>query len=125
MEACAAPAPGRETTWISPEFIEAFNHLHKQGHAHSVEYRQSGQLLGGIYGVAIGGFFAGESMFHRVNNASKIALWHLIQHLRERGFVLLDIQMLTPITRQLGAITISRDDYLKRLSEAVEVSCSF
>ena len=76
--------------------------------------------MGGIYGVAIGGFFAGESMFHRVSNASKVALFHLIEHLRRRGFVLFDIQMLTPITAQLGGITIPRDEYLTRLAQAVE-----
>jgi len=125
MESCAAPAPGRRSTWISPEFIEAFHNLHKEGHAHSVEYRCSGELLGGIYGVAIGGFFAGESMFHRVNNASKICLFYLVQHLRERGFALLDIQMLTPITIQLNGVNITRVEYLKQLEHAVNLNRSF
>jgi len=125
MESCAAPAPGRRTTWISPEFIEAFNNLHKEGHAHSVEYRRGGELLGGIYGVAIGGFFAGESMFHRVNNASKICLFYLVQHLRERGFALLDIQMLTSITIQLNGVNIARVEYLKQLEHAVNLNRSF
>ena len=125
IEGCAAPALGRRTTWISSQFLEAYTRLHEEGHAHSVECWQGEELAGGIYGLSIGGFFAGESMFHRVNDASKVALYCLVQHLRDRGFVLVDIQMLTPITRQLGAITISRDDYLKRLSEAVERQSSF
>jgi len=125
IEGCAASAPGRRTTWISSQFLEAYTRLHEEGHAHSVECWHGEELAGGIYGLSIGGFFAGESMFHRVNDASKVALYCLVQHLRDRGFVLVDIQMLTPITRQLGAITISRDDYLKRLSEAVERQCCF
>jgi len=120
MEACAAPARGRRTTWISPEFIEAYTMLHQLGHAHSVECWRGNALAGGIYGVSIGSFFAGESMFHRVSNASKIALYHLVQHLRKWNFSLLDIQMLTPITVQLGGITIPRAEYLRRLAEAVE-----
>jgi leucyl/phenylalanyl-tRNA--protein transferase len=125
IEGCAASAPGRRTTWISSQFLEAYTRLHEEGHAHSVECWQGEELAGGIYGLSIGGFFAGESMFHRVNDASKVALYCLVQHLRDRGFVLVDIQMLTPITRQLGAITVSRDDYLKRLLEAVELQCCF
>jgi len=125
VEGCAAPAPGRESTWISPRFIEAYTRLHKKGHAHSVECWQAGELAGGIYGVSIGGFFAGESMFHRVSNASKVALYHLIEHLRSRGFVLFDIQSTTPITRQLGAFTISREEYLRHLAQAIEMNCAF
>jgi leucyl/phenylalanyl-tRNA--protein transferase len=120
MEACAAPTAGRGETWISPEFIAAYTTLHEAGYAHSLECWQEGKLAGGIYGVALGKFFAGESMFHRVNNASKVALAHLVRHLRENNFKLFDIQMVTPITRQLGAVTISRDTYLKRLHHAVE-----
>ena len=78
-------------------------------------------MTGGIYGVTIGGCFAGESMFHRVSNASKVALYHLVQHLRQRGFVLFDIQMLTPVTEALGATTIPRNLYLKRLAAAVDL----
>ena len=125
MEGCAAPARGRRSTWISREFIEAYTQLHHQGHAHSLECWQAGQLIGGIYGVALGGFFAGESMFHRVSNASKIALVHLIEHLRWRGFALFDIQMLTPITAQLGGNTITRGEYLARLAKALALPCSF
>lgn len=118
MQGCAAPAPGRGETWITPRFIAAYTRLHRQGHAHSLECWQDGRLVGGIYGVAIGGFFAGESMFHRVSNASKVALASLVAHLRERNFELFDIQMLTPVTRQLGGVEIPRADYLKRLAVA-------
>jgi leucyl/phenylalanyl-tRNA--protein transferase len=119
MEGCAAPAPGRRSTWITPEFIAAYTCLHKSGHAHSVECWKGGTLAGGIYGVSIGAFFAGESMFHTVSNASKVALVHLLEHLRGRGFELFDIQMLTPVTAALGAIAIPRHEYLKRLAQAV------
>jgi leucyl/phenylalanyl-tRNA---protein transferase len=125
MRECAAPARGRRKTWISPEFIEAYTELHAQGHAHSLECWQGERLVGGVYGVAIGGLFAGESMFHRASDASKVALFHLIQHLRRRGFVLFDIQMLTPVTEQLGGITIPREEYLARLAEAVKQPCLF
>jgi leucyl/phenylalanyl-tRNA--protein transferase len=119
MEGCAAPGPGRRGTWITPEFITAYTQLHQRGHAHSLECWQGDRLAGGVYGVAIGGLFAGESMFHRVSDASKVALFYLIEHLRARGFLLFDIQMVTPITAQLGATSISREDYLTRLAKAV------
>jgi leucyl/phenylalanyl-tRNA---protein transferase len=125
MEGCAAPAPGRSGAWITEEFIEAYTRLHRRGHAHSVECRLRGELVGGIYGVSIGGLFAGESMFHRVNDASKVALQHLVGHLRRRGFALFAIQMVTPATQPLGAIEIPRREYLRRLSAAVEMKCSF
>lgn len=125
MQGCAASAPGRRSTWITAEFLEAYTRLHQAGCAHSVECWQAGRLVGGIYGVAIGGFFAGESMFHRVSNASKVALFHLITHLRQRGFALFDIQMLTPITAQLGGIEIPRHEYLSRLARALDCRCSF
>jgi len=122
---CAAAGPGRSGVWITDEFIEAYCRLHRQGHAHSVECWQEGRLAGGIYGVAVGGLFAGESMFHRADNASKVALYHLVQHLRERGFVLFDIQMVTRVTRSLGAVEISRREYLRRVAAAVQHECSF
>ena len=125
MEGCAAPAPGRRSTWITREFLDAYGQLHQQGYAHSVECWQGQKLAGGIYGVAIGGFFAGESMFHRASNASKVALAHLVEHLRQKGFLLFDIQMLTPITEQLGGVTISRHSYLKRLDKALAENCTF
>jgi leucyl/phenylalanyl-tRNA--protein transferase len=125
MEACAAPAPGREGVWITPEFIDAYTRLHEAGDAHSVECWRAGELVGGIYGVCVGGLFAGESMFHRATNASKVALCHLVAHLRARGFALFDIQMITPATRQLGAVEIPREGYLKRLKTAVPMDCVF
>jgi leucyl/phenylalanyl-tRNA--protein transferase len=125
MQGCAARARGRRSTWITPEFIEAYMQLHEQGFAHSLECWHGTRLVGGVYGVAIGGFFAGESMFHRVSDASKVALFHLIEHLRRQGFVLFDIQMLTPITTQLGGITIPRPQYLHRLAQAVNKSVAF
>ncbi len=125
MKGCAAPTAGRRDTSISSEFLEAYTQLHKAGHAHSVECWQGEDLVGGIYGVAIGGFFAGESMFHRVSDASKVALFHLMEHLRQRDFALFDIQVLTPITSKLGGITVPRDQYLKRLEKAAAKECSF
>ena len=125
MEGCAQPAPGRRSTWITAEFIEAYTRLHQEGNAHSLECWQEGKLVGGIYGVAIGGFFAAESMFHRADNASKVALYELLKHLRAHEFSLFDVQMLTPITRQLGGTEISRAEYLDRLSEAVVEECAF
>jgi len=125
MQACAAPGPKRRSTWITPEFIAAYTRLQVQGHAHSVECWQHGELVGGIYGLALGGLFAGESMFHHVSNASKVALHHLVGHLRERRFTLLDIQMVTAATQPLGAREISRHDYLKRLAIATAQDCVF
>ncbi|MEI6971837.1 MAG: leucyl/phenylalanyl-tRNA--protein transferase [bacterium] len=116
----------RDGHWISKEFIDAYTALHEVGYAHSVEcWAADGSLAGGVYGVSVGGLFAGESMFHSVSNASKVALCHLIQRLAERGFDLFDIQMVTPITGQLGAVQVSRDEYLRRLRRAAGKSCSF
>jgi leucyl/phenylalanyl-tRNA---protein transferase len=125
MKACAAPGPGRRGTWITPEFLEAYTALHQQNHAHSLECWLGDQLVGGIYGVTVGSFFAGESMFHRVSNASKVALVSLADHLRERGYLLFDIQMLTPVTTQLGGINIARQEYLQRLATAIQRPCTF
>lgn len=123
IEGCSRPdEPGR---WITQEFIDAYTRLHQAGHAHSLECWYQGGLAGGIYGVAIGGFFAGESMFHRVANASKVALYHLVQRLQERQFALFDIQMVTPITARLGAVEIRREEYLRRLKQAVVLPRSF
>jgi leucyl/phenylalanyl-tRNA---protein transferase len=125
MAGCAAPAPGRRRTWIAPEFIRAYSQLHQAGHAHSVECWQAGQLVGGVYGVQIGGFFAGESMFHRADDGSKVALFHLVERLREQNFALFDIQQVTPTTRALGAVEIPRRAYLRRLRAAVAEVCAF
>ena len=120
-----ARRPNGEDSWITPEFILAYENLHQLGHAHSVEAWNKNQLVGGLYGVAIGGLFAGESMFHRQNDASKIALCYLHQTLKQAGFALFDIQMLTPVTQQLGAVEISRRQYLQRLQTAVRLPCRF
>ena len=125
MRHCAVASPKRGGTWITPEFIAAYERLHRLGHAHSVECWQQGELVGGIYGVAVGGLFAGESMFHRASNASKVALHHLVQHLRGKGFTLSDIQMVTGATEPLGAVEISRVEYLKRLAMAVTLEGRF
>lgn len=125
ITACAASGPKREATWISPEFIQAYCQLHELGHAHSVECWQGETLVGGVYGVMVGGVFAAESMFYRADNASKVALCHLVEHLRSRGFDLLDIQMVTPATRPLGARNIPRHEYLDRLGRAVQKHCIF
>lgn len=125
IRACAAPAPGRGESWIGPQMIEAYTRLHQMGHAHSVECWCEGELVGGIYGVACGGLFAGESMFSRISDGSKMALTHLIDHLRERGFDLFDVQATNPHTESLGAINISRVEYLYRLREALVMECEF
>ncbi len=119
MRGCAAPAPNRGPTWISESFVEAYTRLHEMGHAHSVECWRDGVLVGGLYGVSIGGLFAAESMFHTESNASKIALHHLVDHLQRRRAMLLDIQALTPITRELGGSNIPRRSYLERLADAI------
>ncbi len=119
VEGCAAPNPGRIRSWITPGLVAAYVRLHQAGHAHSVECWSGDRLVGGIYGVALGRLFAGESMFHRADNASKIALVHLVERLRQGGFSLFDLQMLTPITQAMGAIDIPRATYLQRLAEAV------
>ena len=108
MRGCAS-GPGREGgTWITPRMIRAYRRMFALGHAHSVEVWHEGRLAGGVYGLAIGGLFAAESMFHRVRDASKVALVRLVEHLRRRGYRLLDIQQLTPHTARLGAIEIPR-----------------
>ncbi|NLE39835.1 MAG: leucyl/phenylalanyl-tRNA--protein transferase [Pirellulaceae bacterium] len=121
-----AEGPGREGgTWISPRMIRAYTKMFELGHAHSVEAWHEGQLAGGVYGVAIAGLFAGESMFTRVRDASKVALVHLVEHLRRRGYRLFDIQQLTPHTERLGAIEIPRSEYLERLAEALTAPVTF
>jgi len=121
IAACAK----REDTWINRDIIESYTRLHELGHAHSVEAWNEGRLAGGLYGVAVGGAFFGESMFHRVTDASKIALAALVKHLRDRKFVLLDTQWLTPHLQQFGGIEISRNHYLRLLRRAVELPRKF
>jgi leucyl/phenylalanyl-tRNA--protein transferase len=117
VQACSDPR--RPGGWITAEIQAAYGRLHELGWAHSVEAWASGSLVGGLYGVAIGGFFAGESMFHRANDASKVALVALVELLIERGARLLDVQWLTPHLASLGAVEIPRSDYLDRLAEAI------
>ena len=121
IQACAEQTVDRPNTWISPDIVEAYTTLHDQGIAHSVEVWRNKRLVGGLYGVAIGGLFAGESMFNRSRDASKAALVHLVDHLIERGFILLDIQFMTDHLRQFGAIEIPAREYQERLEKALLV----
>jgi leucyl/phenylalanyl-tRNA---protein transferase len=127
MRSCAVAErePDETGTWISEEIIESYGALHAQGFAHSVEVRQDGALVGGLYGVALGGAFFGESMFHRVTDASKVALVALVDRLRSRGFILLDTQWVTPHLQQFGAIEIPRPEYLRLLEESLKLDVSF
>ncbi|MDZ4816424.1 MAG: leucyl/phenylalanyl-tRNA--protein transferase [Verrucomicrobiota bacterium] len=115
----------RPDSWITGGFIKGYSQLAEMGHAHSVECWMEGRLVGGLYGVAFGGLFAGESMFHRESNASKVALASLMEHLKERGFVLFDVQLVTPHTQSMGAIEISRKEYLSRLKKALLLKGTF
>lgn len=119
IEGCATtPRPDQDGTWIFPEIVDAYCELHRLGHAHSVEAWEGEELVGGIYGVDAGGAFGGESMFFRRAGASKLALLHLVEHLAERGLDWLDIQVMTPHMKALGAKEISRGKFLDRLAEA-------
>lgn len=120
MEACAAPRPGQDGTWISPVIVAAYTRLHQLGHAHSVETWIDGELAGGLYGVAVGRAFFGESMFARVSDASKIAFVHLVRQLRRWDFGLIDCQMATRHLASLGAREIPRGEFGRRLSELVD-----
>jgi leucyl/phenylalanyl-tRNA--protein transferase len=117
---CAEPAPGREDTWINPQIERLFTELHEMGFAHSVECWRDDVLVGGLYGVAIGGAFFGESMFSRVRDASKVALAHLVARLRLSGFTLLDTQFVTAHLAQFGTCDVPRDEYKARLAVALE-----
>jgi leucyl/phenylalanyl-tRNA--protein transferase len=123
MRACMMGRP--EGTWISEELIAAYKQLHQIGAAHSVETWQGGQRVGGLYGVSLGAAFFGESMFHRVRDASKVALVYLVERLRSRGYELLDTQASTPHLARMGCIDISASEYLKRLDKAMEKVCVF
>jgi leucyl/phenylalanyl-tRNA---protein transferase len=139
MRECAAPAPGRESTWISEDFVRTYKALHARGHAHSIEVwekplpseeaanaapGETEALIGGLYGVTLGGFFGGESMFNRRTDASKAAVMHLVDRLRAGGFVLCDGQVPTPHLHRLGAVDIPRKDYLERLARALAVDAT-
>ncbi|MEZ5317200.1 MAG: leucyl/phenylalanyl-tRNA--protein transferase [Vicinamibacterales bacterium] len=122
MRACA-DRPDEEGTWINHEIVESYAALHRLGLAHSVEVWREGALAGGLYGVHLGGAFFGESMFHTVTDASKVALAALVDRLRRRGFRLLDIQWVTPHLATFGAIEIPRRDYLQQLEAALARDC--
>jgi leucyl/phenylalanyl-tRNA--protein transferase len=121
MRACA----DREETWISEEIVEVYTALHRAGYAHSVESYREGRLVGGLYGVSLGGAFMGESMFSRQTDASKIAFLVLCSRLKERGYVLLDAQFITEHLARLGAVTVSAPEYNARLAAALQRACSF
>ena len=125
-EVMAACADREEGTWITPEYQRGFRKLHELGWAHSVEtWNAEGKLAGGLYGVAVGGLFAAESMFYRVDDASKAALVALMAHLEARGFLLVDVQLPTPHLERMGAITISRGEYLASIGRAVRLDVTF
>lgn len=121
MRGCMNRAP----TWISEEMVRSYLALHRIGHAHSVEAWQNGELAGGLYGVTIGGAFFGESMFHRVTHASKVALVHLMRHLQSRAFALHDAQVMSSTLRLFGAKNIPRSEYLLRLEAALKKKSAF
>lgn len=121
MRGCA----GREETWINEEFIKTYTHLHYVGAAHSVEAWRDGKLVGGLYGVALGGAFMGESMFSHATDASKVCLVALVNHLKARGYVLHDTQFLTSHLASLGVIEIPRKEYERRLRAALRLSCTW
>ena len=124
VRACAA-REDEDGTWINDDIRDSYAALFALGHAHSVEVWKDGALAGGLYGVAVGGAFFGESMFHRARDASKIALAALVERLRARGFTLLDIQWVTPHLEQFGAIEIPRRAYVRELASAVGKECVF
>jgi len=121
IRACAK----RKDTWINREIIDSYERLHELGYAHSVEAWCQGKLVGGLYGVVIGGAFFGESMFHSERDASKVALVALVERLRAKRFALLDTQWLTPHLAQFGAIEIAREHYLKLLKQALDLQRKF
>ncbi len=123
MRACAADR--EDGTWMTDELLAAYVGLHHQGLAHSVEVWRGGVLVGGLYGVHLGGAFFGESMFHRETDASKVALVVLVERLRAQGFVLLDIQWVTPHLARFGAVEVTRGEYLTQLATALDVDAHF
>ena len=123
MLGCADP--DRPHGWIDDEFVVAYCRLHELGWTHSIETWLDGELVGGLYGVAVGGLFAGESMFHRVTDASKVALVATVEHLNARGFTLFDVQWVTPHLASMGAVEISRADYRVRLAAALTVDATW
>ena len=122
MRGCADRPEG---SWISERFVEVYGALHRAGKAHSVEAWRDGRLVGGVYGLALGGVFMAESMFHRETDASKVALAALVGRLRERGFTVLDVQYMTPHLESLGAVEITRREYERRLEQALALDRTF
>ncbi|MEM6710816.1 MAG: leucyl/phenylalanyl-tRNA--protein transferase [Pseudomonadota bacterium] len=125
IEGCSAAAPGRSSTWINSDIRRLYRALFEQGHCHTVEAWKDGALVGGLYGVAIGGAFFGESMFSRARDASKVALVHLVGRLIEGGYTLLDTQFITAHLKQFGATEIPAGDYRELLREAVTKTGNF
>ena len=125
MRNCALPRPTEDETWISEELIKAYTDLHGMGLAHSVEAWQEDKLVGGLYGVALGGAFFGESMFSFVSNSSKVAFHYLVQILREQNYQLLDSQFMNDNVLRYGAINIPRSAYIRRLAKALKSTCHF
>lgn len=125
IRACASRTTDRPTTWIVPEVIAAYIELFRLGYAHSIESWKDGQLVGGLYGISMGGLFAGESMYARAPDASKVALVALVQRMRERGMSLLDVQVPNPHLESLGSSVIPRTTYLKRLKLALAEDVRF
>lgn len=122
---CARETEERKETWINGGIDFLYNQLHNMGHAHSVEIWKNKELVGGLYGVSVGGAFFGESMFSRATNASKVALYHLVERLNAQGFVLLDTQFMTDHLRTLGGVEIIRAEFHDRLKAALRVQASF
>ncbi|NPV67306.1 MAG: leucyl/phenylalanyl-tRNA--protein transferase [Anaerolineae bacterium] len=125
MMGCATPAPGREDSWIVPERIEVYAQLQEMGIAHSVEAYQNGELVGGVYGVALGGYFAGESQFHVVRNAGKVAFVYLLMILEQGGFVLHDAWWGSRHLEQFGGAYIPRDEFKRLQARALVTSATF
>jgi leucyl/phenylalanyl-tRNA--protein transferase len=120
IDGCAAPAPDRDNTWINGRIRKLYTALHRKGHCHSVEVWAGGELVGGLYGVSLGGAFFGESMFHRARDASKVALVHLVARLIAGGYCLLDTQFVTEHLRSFGAVEMERLRYRMLLDDALE-----
>ncbi len=125
IRACSQPRSSEQETWLSEEIIEVFLKLHRLGVAHSVESWQDGELAGGLYGISMGGAFFGESMFFFRPNASKVAFAWLVAHLRRKGYLLLDAQIMNSHLERLGAIEIPHDEYMAQLEHALTKKISF
>ncbi len=125
MRACAEPRPGHPESWINEPILDLYGELFRRGHAHSIECRREGRLVGGLYGVSVGAAFFGESMFSRERDASKVALVHLVARLIKGGFRLLDCQFMTEHLRSFGAMEIQRDAFKGLVTEAVETTATF